>query len=97
MKSTPNNSQKGLEGVERPSEPPPLEETVKSKKSKSPKKTKLRSKTNQFLFEYNGTKIYKPGPKLSKEINERADLIEAGKIKTTRWKGSIEKTFGEKE
>lgn len=74
---------------------------MKSKPSKPvkanpPKKTRLRSKSNKFLFEFNGTKFYKPGPKLAKEIDERADAIIEGRVRGIRWKGSFDKTFGKK-
>jgi hypothetical protein len=64
---------------------------VKSKKRKpnkatQPKKTMLRSKSNKFLFEYNGTKFYKPGPKLAKEIDEKADAVMSGKVKGVEYK-----------
>lgn len=65
----------------------------KPNKANLPKKTRLRSKSNKFLFEYNGTKFYKPGPKLAKEIDEKADAIMEGRVKGIRWKGSFDKTF----
>ncbi len=80
-----------------------IDEAVKEKLNRElvvtsdPEMTRMIGKLTEVIYEYKGWNFLKPSKEVRDRIREKARLIESGKIKTTRWKGSIDKTFGEKE
>ncbi len=79
-----------------------IDEAVKEKLNRElvvtsdPEMTKLIGKLTEVLYEFKGWKLMKPSKEIRERIRKKAELIESGKVKTTRWKGSFDKTFGEK-
>jgi hypothetical protein len=57
--------------------------------------TRLIGKLTEVVYEYKGWKFLKPSKEIRARIRKKAEQIESGKVKTIRWKGSFDKTFGE--
>ena len=80
-----------------------IDEAVKEKLNRElvttsdPEMTRLIGKLTEVIYEHKGWKFLKPSKEVTKKINEKAKPYEEGKVKATRWKGSFDKTFGEKK
>jgi hypothetical protein len=62
-----------------------------------PELTQLISKLVKESYKHKGRKFLKPSKEVTRKINEKAKPYEEGKVKTTRWKGSFDKTFSGKK
>jgi hypothetical protein len=78
-----------------------IDEAVKEKLNRElkvtsdPEMTRLIGKLTEVVYEYKGWKFLKPSKEIRARIRKKAEQIESGKVKTIRWKGSFDKTFGE--
>lgn len=79
-----------------------IDEAVKEKLNRElaattdPEMTRLIGKLTEAVYEHKGWKFLKPSKEAVRKINEKAKRYEEGKVKTTRWKGSFDKTFRDK-
>lgn len=80
-----------------------IDEAVKEKLNRElvvtsdPEMTRLLTKLTEVIHEHKGWKFMKPSKEVARRINVKAKPFEEGKVKATRWKGSFDKTFGEKD
>jgi hypothetical protein len=59
-----------------------------------PEMTRMMGKLTEVLYEYKGWKLMKPSKEVRDRIRAKMKPIEQRKVKTIRWKGSFDKTFG---
>ncbi|HVZ80015.1 MAG TPA: hypothetical protein VHE12_04350 [bacterium] len=80
-----------------------IDEAVKEKLNRElvattdPEMTRLINRLTEVLYEHRGWKFMKPSKEATRKINEKAKRYEKGKIKATRWKGSFDRTFKDKD
>ncbi len=54
---------------------------------------KLNDEIGKLIMKHLGIRWGKPGSKLAKEIHKEAEDMRTGKVKSYKWKGSLEQLF----
>lgn len=61
--------------------------------AKSSDVQKLNDEIGKLIMKHLGIRWAKPGSKLEKEIQKEAEEMQTGKVKSYRWKGSLDQLF----
>jgi hypothetical protein len=72
-----------------------LEKAHREVHSQSPEIQKLSNEIGKLILKHLGLRWAQPGSKLDKELRQEAKTIRLGKMKSYRWKGSLEKLLKE--
>ena len=70
-----------------------LEKAQRAHTRHNPQLDKLNDEIGKLIMKHLGIRWTKPGSKLDKDLRKEAEAVRTGKVKSYRWKGSLDQLF----